>query len=823
MQLLNKVFCDEYRQQYEKFCHYVLENRSESEKFGAFFRKNEEKIIRTVVRKLFDRLIFLMFLQSGGWLNRNSSFLMDLFSKCDHLKDDFLDSVLKPLFFKGFSERHSECIYDTGISEIGRVYIPYLSLKLFEKKSYDGEKIVFPAIFWEELLSFFQRYSFSLDETEQTGKVITPQALGTVFEILLESNEENGTYYTPDEVVRYMCRESLIAYLVNSQTDERCAAIRRFVEYKKTEELSQFEGLLKEIDERLYRVTVCDPAVGAGAFVIGMHKLLYSCRKALAPEMSSTDLSLQIAENNLYGVDIDGDAVDIARQRLLLAVLRDMSPENGFPDVEFKLMQGNSLCECYENIELNALEWDEATAKNGKKVELSQMHLSFSQKDDICSIQACVKQYSEEKTPHRKRQILNHLNASVCRYIEHARDEKSKNAKLSIPNNKFFLWHLYFSEIFDKGGFDIVIANPPYGVRMSAQEKAVYAKHYNWLQKRYDIYMVFLELGLMLMKHVMCYITPDKWLSKSFGLGFREHCMVPYMTSILHLGNAVFDTAMVDAVVSVFEKPEHSSLSILKSNDHNDFHIVQTIDKCTLATPYSIDQYFLGELPSIIAKLERFPHRLGDYAKCEYASVSPKDAYALKAFIKTDKVPENDVLKLITTGLIGKYRNRWSMKKMRYLKEDYEYPVVSVEDLTKNFGKSYVRRMQSPKLIIKGLNLLDCSVDLRGECMSTVATLNIRSDSEELLKMLSAVINSTLMTEYCKAKYVTSSYCGGLEFTPEMINNLPVPDLSDLSEWQIVIDLVSEVLDAEEDSDTSAKIKEIDVQICRRYGITEYH
>lgn len=821
MQLLNEVFCDEYRQQYEKFCRYVLENRSESEKFGAFFRKNEEKIIRTVVRKLFNRLIFLMFLQSGGWLNHNSSFLMDLFSKCDHLQDDFLDGVLNPLFFKGLSERHSECIYDTGMSEIGRVYIPYLSLKLFEKKSYDGEKAVFPASFWEELLSFFQKYSYILDETEQTGEEITPQILGTVFEILLESNEENGTYYTPDEVVRYMCRESLIAYLANSQTDERCAAIRRFVEYKKSEELSQFEGLLEEIDERLCRVTVCDPAVGAGAFVIGMHKLLYSCRKALAPEMSSTDLSLQIAETNLYGVDIDGDAVDIARQRLLLAVLRDMKPENGVPDVEFKLMQGNSLCECYENIELNELRCVEATAKKCKKRELSQMHLSFSQKDDICSIQACVKQFSEEKVPHRKRQILNHLNASVCRYIEHVCDENQRKAKLSIPNDKFFLWHLYFSEIFDNGGFDIVIANPPYGVRMSAQEKTVYAKHYSWLKNRYDIYMVFLELGLKLTKHVMCYITPDKWLSKSFGLGFREHCMVPYMTSILHLGNAVFDTAMVDAVVSVFEKPEHSSLSILKSNEHNDFYTVQTIDKSTLVKPYSIDPYFQGELPAVIAELERFSHRLEDYARCEYASVSPKDAYALKAFIKADKNPTDRSLKLITTGLIGKYRNRWSTKKMRYLKEDYEYPVVSVEDLTENFGKTYVRRMQSPKLLIKGLNLLDCSVDLRGECMSTVATLNIRSDSEDLLKVLSAIINSTLITAYCKAKYVTSSYCGGLEFTPEMINKLPVPDLSDLSEWRVVIELVSEVLNAEEGSDTSEKLKEINAQICRHYGAIE--
>lgn len=104
--------------------------------------------------------------------------------------------------------------------------------------------------------------------------------------------------------------------------------------------------------------------------------------------------------------------------------------------------------------------------------------------------------------------------------------------------------------------------------------------------------MVFYELALRLSKTVTCYITPDKWLSKSFGLKFRKHEMIPHMFQILHLGNDVFDSAFVDAIIALFKSKTCRELCILQANSRKEFEIVNKINKSIIKYPYLIDQYF---------------------------------------------------------------------------------------------------------------------------------------------------------------------------------------------------------------------------------------
>jgi len=370
------------------------------------------------------------------------------------------------------------------------------------------------------------------------------------------------------------------------------------------------------------------------------------------------------------------------------------------------------------------------------------------------------------------------------------------------------------------GGFDIVIGNPPYGVKMGDEDKQAYKKRFAWLEKRFDIYMAFYSMGFALTKNVLCYIAPDKWLSKSFALKFREHCMVPNMKRVLHLKNAVFDTATVDAIVTVFEKTPNRQLEIL-GYEGNVLRVIQTVDKTTLETPFLIDQYF--RKPSrIIEQLENQPCKLADFAKCDYACVSPVDAYKLKGLLRSCSRPKADDLVVINTGLIGKYLSHWNDKEMRYLKSTFSHPVVAVASLEDYFGAAYVQRMRSPKLIIKGLNLLDCTIDTTGNMMSTAATLNVRASSPEMLLVLGAIINSSLMSAYCKAKYVSSSYCGGLEFTPGMINQLPVPDLSNLddSRFTPLLNAVRATLSKRNKTPLDERIRQIDALVCELYSVT---
>ena len=134
---------------------------------------------------------------------------------------------------------------------------------------------------------------------------------------------------------------------------------------------------------------------------------------------------------------------------------------------------------------------------------------------------------------------------------------------------------------------------------------------------------------------------------------------------------------------------------------------------------------------------------------------------------------------------------------MRYLKSSYPYPVTDADSIRLVFGESCLERVRAPKLIIKGLNLLDCCIDIEGQLMPCVATLIVCSKSVDLLMVLAAIINSSVIRQYIHAKYMSSSYCGGLLFTPAMINQIPVPNLSDLTAWQDVIDAVSSYLNGE--------------------------
>ena len=124
--------------------------------------------------------------------------------------------------------------------------------------------------------------------------------------------------------------------------------------------------------------------------------------------------------------------------------------------------------------------------------------------------------------------------------------------------------------------------------------------------------MVFFELAFRLSKGIICYITPDKWLSKSFGIVFRREAMIPYMTQIVRLGSDVFDEACVDAIISIYHKKGSKELSIVKAISHDEYRLANAIEKADLKEPYCIDEYFQGELPAIIEQIERNVHRWGE-------------------------------------------------------------------------------------------------------------------------------------------------------------------------------------------------------------------
>lgn len=225
VEALSKEFFDKYKAHYEKFCQFVYENKDNRDYFGQEFSEWEDKIIRDYVKKMLGRIVFLHFLQKKGWLGvpagkpwgeGDSQFMKHLFdASSEEQKNNYLDMVLEPLFSDALNTQRENDVFDLHVQGFTDTRIPYLNGGLFERDGLDAPKSVFPAAYFADLFEFFYQYNFTIDENDPNDAEvgIDPEMLGRIFENLLEDNKDKGAFYTPKEIVQYMCRESLIAYL----------------------------------------------------------------------------------------------------------------------------------------------------------------------------------------------------------------------------------------------------------------------------------------------------------------------------------------------------------------------------------------------------------------------------------------------------------------------------------------------------------------------------------------------------------------------------------------------------------------------------------
>lgn len=468
------------------------------------------------------RIVFLYFLQSKGWLAGNLHYMHDLFyDASDEVKEDFLDKVLEPMFFGLLNTRPEDRSSAPLVNGVGVKYIPnadkipYLNGGLFQQEKIDEVESVFPAGMFQSLFDFFDSYNFTIDENDPNDAEVgvDPEMLGKIFENLLEDNKDKGAFYTPKEIVRYMCQESLTAYL---QTGIEDAEVKKHIaNFVKTNDVEELGGASSElamsIDRKLIDVKICDPAIGSGAFPMGLLRELYACRKSIEifEEDNAADIKRHIIQNNIYGVDIEKGAVDIARLRFWLALIIDEKEPMPLPNLDFKIMQGNSLLESYKGVDLSQIQ---NKVKRGKSVMIREkrsnqmvvskpeLSLVFDEQDAQKNIQDIIKLYFDV-TDHVKRDDLRRqITLSIKDYIKKCGPAiVGEVDDLEIPNDQFFLWHTYFADVFEQGGFDIVIGNPPYGVSIKDDyRKAVVASWGN--VPDYEIYYYFIVLAAPLLK-----------------------------------------------------------------------------------------------------------------------------------------------------------------------------------------------------------------------------------------------------------------------------------------------------------------------------------
>lgn len=583
---LSDEFFDKYRAYYAAFVEYITGERYSDEKelmtqlkkfdwlvnddtnqFETVF-ESQAKDARDYIKKMFGRIVFLYFLQRKGWLYDNDGvsdpqYMKHLFEKAerDGLADTFLDDVLELLFFyvlntDGAEQRKEEAFRERGkdITILpGWSKIDFLNGGLFNPDGIDPKVCVFPAIYFKELFAFLDSYNFTIDENdpEDAEIGIDPEMLGRIFENLLEDNKDKGAFYTPKEIVDYMCRESIIAYLQVNPYPYTYEKARQFIETLDIDLLNEDER--NEIEKRLIKVKICDPAIGSGAFPMGIVNLLAKIFVVLRTYSSIDQAKMKryIMQNSIYGVDIEQGAVDIARLRFWLAMVVDEETAIPLPNLHFKIMQGNSLLERYKGKDLSQL--TQVNIGGDGSLGLENEEAKFL----ILSLE----KFYNESHHDRRGIILEDIIKNVRRQIFDITQSEDfmKDIKDLSANDKFFLWHTWFVDVFEKGGFDIVIGNPPY-LKEGRASKAIFeaVKDSPYYQGKMDIWYMFACLGIDMLKPDgnLCFIATNNWVTSSGAKKLRQKINTD--AQIIQLCDfkdyMIFKTASIQTMIMQFKK-----------------------------------------------------------------------------------------------------------------------------------------------------------------------------------------------------------------------------------------------------------------------------
>ena len=573
---LSDDFFNAYKEYYQKFIDSAVIVDDDSKKIFAD-TGDKDKALRDYVKKMMGRLVFLQFLQKKGWLgvpegaewgNGDKEYLKNLFENSSD-KDNFLEAVLEKLFFNTLNQnRGDDAIADAVLAVNGsKVRIPYLNGGLFEEDKLDKAKVKFPSECFAGLFDTFERYNFTIDENDPDDKEVgvDPEMLGRIFENLLEDNKDKGAFYTPKEIVQYMCEESLIAYL--GDTEENRKLVKEF----------DASGITNapELLEKLEDVKICDPAIGSGAFPMGMLNILYRIRMKLENLDDTAEnivrIKKEIIQKNIYGVDIEAGAVDIARLRFWLSIIVDEDEKKKpipLPNLDYKIMQGNSLLEQYNGVDLK-LDL-RATDKKGKKIntQVVERQMYFAWDDEIQAIEDLKKATDDFFEPEEgadKNKLRNGIDAAVKNYIKtKCGNDPSVNAEvdsMDLNNKPFFLWHLYFADIFvQKGGFDIVIGNPPY-LKEGRISKTLFAQYKNnpYYEGKMDLWQIFACQGIDMLNPAghLCFIATNNWVTNSGAKKMRNKIISDaQIKQMIDFGTYMIfkDSASIQTMIMLFGK-----------------------------------------------------------------------------------------------------------------------------------------------------------------------------------------------------------------------------------------------------------------------------
>ena len=554
--------------------YYNIFNYAKSEIGGFGDRDQEQEMKHVFTQTLFNRLMFVYFLSRKGWLafNGNTDYLNALWRDYGSLdgNKNFYTARLENVFFAGLNNPQSiDLMHNNPVMYRIIGGVKFLNGGLFEKAPLDDrEGVTVPdAVIHRILTGLFDRFNFTVMESTPLDIEVTvdPEMLGKVFEELVTERHASGAYYTPRPVVSFMCREALKGYLEGKDTSASAEAIAAFVDRHDTQGIGVAEA--RRISQALSEVTVVDPACGSGAYLLGMMQELIELQNTLynvgVDPKSLYDLKLEIIQRNLYGVDLDGFAVNIAMLRLWLSLAIDYGGEQPepLPNLDFKVLKGDSL-----------LGPDPSAGLIARNDETAQVHLSreparLERLDDLKG-QFMRATRSEDKA--RLREEIEAIKEELWQAMGDA---------APVPEEALD-WRVDLAEVLGWGqGFDVVIANPPYGIAVNDQRSAAIGHN--------DSYTNFFGLAIDLAPNgLIAYITPTSWETGERFQKFRQYFFRKMaLQSVVNLPYDVFDTPYVDTAITIgaIGKPEPSEFRLATLDKRAELDLTQIAEQLTTA------------------------------------------------------------------------------------------------------------------------------------------------------------------------------------------------------------------------------------------------
>lgn len=616
VEAMSTAFFDEYRDvHYTGFVDYLMRSHFKKSAFNGI-----DKDVRDFVKKLLGRIVFLYFLQKKGWLgakdgsykNGDKNFMSNFFKKAG-ANEGFYANWLSKLFYDALNNERPNDDFTMPDGEV--VKIPYLNGGLFEKEFEKYDFLTFPAELFTNLFEFFDQYNFTIfeDSPEEHTVAVDPEMLGHIFENLLEDNKDKGAFYTPKEIVHYMTQESLIEYLHTQIPNADKTALENFIKNKPSDELTvdaleNHHGLSNEhkkiIDQKLDSLKICDPAIGSGAFPMGLLQEIFGLKERIAFDLgyknwNPAKVKENIIQNSIYGVDLERGAVDIARLRFWLSLIVDEEMPKALPNLDYKIVVGNSLVSKFDDTVIE-IDWDEKSKAGRNDANLTQMRkdlviISEKQKEFFESKSNKLKAKLKDEIRKLKLEVLfNQLSFNKASYLNKnqktvdmgfglkATDHK-KNLEIDLhiaefeqallkikrlkenPNQNFihFDWKLDFPEVLnpllnEKTGFDIVIGNPPYIKEYTSREAFDGFRSSKYYQGKMDLWYGFACKSLDLLKDngIECFIAQNNWITSAGASIIREKvCKESEILLFTDFGNyKVFKSAGIQTMVYLLRK-----------------------------------------------------------------------------------------------------------------------------------------------------------------------------------------------------------------------------------------------------------------------------